>query len=88
MNKQRRKDLFKATVALMAAQEALDDAKAIVEQAHGEEEEYYETMPENFQFGDKGEVAQAAIDAMQEALDAFDEIDLGQVEDCINTATE
>lgn len=61
----------------------IDDAKSIIEEVKGEEEESYENMPEGMQNGEKGEKAQAAIDALDEAYSGLD-----SVSDYISTATE
>jgi hypothetical protein len=67
MNEARRKDIAKA-VGL------IEEAKSILEQARGDEYDYFDNMPESFQSGEKGERASEAADALQEAVDACDEI--------------
>jgi len=76
MNDERRKKLATAT-------RDLDNAKSVIEEVKGEEEESYENMPEGMQGGDKGEKAQAAIDALDEAINACD-----SALEYISTATE
>ena len=68
MNKQRRKDLDDAL-------KLISDARNIVENARDEEQEYFDNMPESFQFGDKGQDAEAAASNLDEAVNAFDEIE-------------
>lgn len=44
--------------------EALNDE---IQEVLGEEQDYYDNMPESFQSGDKGEVAQNAISNLESA---------------------
>lgn len=67
MNKDRRKGIAKA-------QTLIDEAKAILESAQSDEQDYYDNMPENMQSGDKGQKAGSRADALQEAVDACDEV--------------
>lgn len=57
----------------------LDDVVADIQSCYDEEEEYYDNMPENLQNSIRGEMAQQAIDALDNAMsniaDALDEID-------------
>lgn len=73
MNAQRRKQIeaLKTRIAeITAAAELLrDDVQNIID----EEQEYLDGMPESFQDGQKGEKAQAAIDALQYAYDEIDQ---------------
>jgi predicted metal-dependent hydrolase len=66
VNNQRRKDIAKAAALI-------EDAKSILEDALAEEQEYLDNMPESFQNGEKGELAQAAIDALDEAGQHLDD---------------
>jgi NifU-like protein involved in Fe-S cluster formation len=65
MNEERRKSLTRAL-------DLIEDARNIVDEIKGEEEEAFENLPESMQSGDKGEKAQAAIEALSEAYDALD----------------
>lgn len=76
MNAARRKEIAKAGALI-------DEAKQILEQAQTDEQEYYDNMPESLQGGEKGNAAEAAADALQEAVDACDE-----VVSCIERAVE
>ncbi len=76
MNAERRK-------ALEAVSAKLEDAKSELETLREEEEGYYDNMPESLQSGEKGEKAQAAMDAMQEAVDSIE-----SAVDNLNTAAE
>ncbi|WP_140427035.1 hypothetical protein [Ensifer aridi] len=44
--------------------------KCEIESLMSDEQDYYDNMPESFQNGEKGERAQSAIDALQEAYDS------------------
>jgi len=65
MNDERRKEITKA-------QALIDEAKGILENCESEEREYFDNMPENMQSGEKGQKAEAAADALQEAVDNLD----------------
>jgi len=68
MNADRRKTLTKAA-ALIA------EAKQLIEDVRDEEQDYFDSMPESLQGGDKGTKAEEAIDGLTEAADALDELD-------------
>jgi ribosome recycling factor len=67
MNNERRK-------MIAATGRMLEEAKADLETARDEEQDYYDNMPESFQGGDKGDTAQNSIDALEEAINAMDEV--------------
>lgn len=67
MNKQRRE-----AIANLSAQSS--ELQGEIDTLMGEEQDYYDNMPESLQGGEKGENAQAAIDSLQEAYDAVDTI--------------
>ncbi|MFK0338738.1 hypothetical protein ACIQT7_15835 [Agrobacterium deltaense] len=67
MNKERRKEIARAAAMI-------EEAKGILETCRDEEQEYYDNMPESFQDGDKGNAAQEAIDALEEAVSSLGEI--------------
>ena len=67
MNKQRRKELASLI-------DKLEDVKSKIETIKGEEEMAYDNMPESLQDGDKGQRMQDAIDALDYAIDGFDDI--------------
>ena len=66
MNKVRRKQ----TEDIIAR---LQDLMADIELLQEEEQEYYDNMPESFQYGEKGEKAEASIDAYEEAISNIEE---------------
>jgi hypothetical protein len=65
MNAQRRK-------ALAEIKDRLDDLATAVQGVLDDEQLALDNMPEALQSGDKGSNAQAAIDAMMEALDSIE----------------
>jgi hypothetical protein len=67
MNAERRKEIERAKTLI-------EEAKSILETAASDEREYYDNMPESLQSGDKGEKAIAAADALDEAVNAIDDI--------------
>ena len=82
MNNDRRKSLNGAIDRLKEAAQAIDwdrvkgileDAKSDIETIKDEEQEYYDNMPENMQGGEKGEKAQEAVQAMEDALSALED---------------
>lgn len=68
MNKERREKLQKAMVLV-------GDAKTIIEEVHEQEEEAFESMPENLQYSERGEAMQEAVNALDDAIAACEEID-------------
>lgn len=75
MNKERRKWIQEILTKLESVKKELSD---VLE----EEEEYFNTMPEGFQSGQRGEAAQTAINSLDSAVsqieDALDS--LGEIE--------
>jgi hypothetical protein len=74
MNNERRKLIAKIIDELGNIPGTLEDLSARVEEVRDAEQEYYDNMPEGLQAGDKGETAQAAIDALEAAYTAIGEI--------------
>ncbi len=72
MNKERRKRLNEIAVRTDAIIEKLASVSEDLQQIQAEEQDYYDMMPEPFQNGIKGLNAQAAIDALQDAIDNLD----------------
>ena len=66
MNTERRK-------IINAQLEKLQDVQCSIESIQSEEQEYYDTMLENFQNSEKGEAASAAAEALQNAVDQLSE---------------
>ena len=76
MNKDRRTRLANTVSELSGIHEFIEGLK-------DEEQEYFDAMPESFQGSDKGQDAEAAVDAMDSALTAIEE-----AKDYLDTAQE
>lgn len=69
MNAARRLEIGRGATLIAEAIEILTSAR-------DDEQDYLDNMPESLQGGEKGELAQAAIDALDEAIDALEGVDL------------
>lgn len=67
MNKERRSKIDDILSRLSAIEEEISELE-------GEEQDYFDNMPEGLQDGEKGDKAQAAIEALQDANSAVDEV--------------
>lgn len=67
MNRERRKEIAQALAMI-------DEAKTLLETCRDDEQEYFDNMPESFQSGEKGELAQTAIDLLDEAISGLEEV--------------
>ena len=67
MNKQRRK-------AIQQALDQIADLRTSIEEINEEEQESFDNLPESFQDSEKGETIQEAIDFLETATGAFDEV--------------
>lgn len=66
MNKQRRKRLGEAF-------DLVAQAKDILEEVKDEEQEAHDNLPENFQYGEKGEEMEGYIGMIEEAYNYLDD---------------
>lgn len=73
MNKQKRKRIGEAVTLI-------EQAKDIIEEVSGDEEETFENLPESLQYGERGEAMQTAVDNMQTAV--------GSLEEAVNSLEE
>lgn len=60
-------------VKLNKAQNALSEAKEIIEEIQGEEQEAFDNMPEGLQSSDKGQRAEEIISYLEDAANRCDE---------------
>lgn len=67
MNKERRKEID-------AVIQDLESAKERLESIRDEEQDYFDNMPESFQYAEKGEAAEEAINNLDYAIDQIDEV--------------
>ena len=89
MNKDRRKQID-AIIKRLESELAplIDEIKQDIENVRDDEQEYYDNMPENLQDGEKGERAQSAIDALENAISDVEDIDLENLISNLNEAQE
>ncbi len=73
MNKERRKALQDAVNLIEKIKDDIEEAKALIETARDEEQDYFDNMPEGFQHGEKGEAAQSAITELDGAISSLDD---------------
>ena len=73
MNADRRKSLDALIAEIEELKGKVEDVKSSLEGSMGEEQEYYDNMPESFQNCEKGERAQAAVSAMESADGSLDD---------------
>ena len=66
MNKARREKIN-------SVKEELANLSSVVEALRDEEQDYYDNMPENLQSSERAELSEAAIDALDTALDSMEE---------------
>lgn len=89
MNKERRKQIDGIIARIEQELSPLvDEIREAIEEVRDEEQEYFDNMPESLQGGDKGNLAEAAVDALEEAVGAFDDLDLEGLIGNLNTAQE
>lgn len=67
MNKARRKEIDSVI-------EVLEKAKEQLEVIRDDEQDYFDNMPESFQYAEKGEAAEEAISNLDYAIDQIDEV--------------
>lgn len=90
MNKDRRKAIGAIAVQLDKLRSMIEDLKSDAESLRDEERDYFDNMPESLQQGDRGQAAEAAADALDEAVSELENIDssIDTIIDNLNTASE
>lgn len=58
----------------------VDDAKSTVEELKDEMQNWYDSLPENLQNGDKADQIQSCIDELENLSGALDDLDFSSVE--------
>jgi len=66
MNNQRRKDLTEI-------QNKIEELKTLLESVRESESDSFDSMPESFQYGERGEKSQNAIDNLDYAISSLDD---------------
>jgi hypothetical protein len=84
MNKQRRKNINDVIKRLTAVQSEFDkselsDIKSDIEGIRDEEQDYFDNMPESLQGGEKGDAAQEAVNAMEDAIGYLEEVENDEI---------
>lgn len=94
MNNDRRKTIATLIKELSDVQDsacelqlAAEDLRDRIEAVRDEEQEYYDNMPESFQAGDKGAIAEEAIAVLETAFDQADEL-VNSLESAVDQAAE
>lgn len=87
MNNQRRKEISSIVSELQGLSAQFDELKERIEAVRDEEQEYFDNMPESFQQGDKGSMAEEAISNLDSAVDAF-EIDFDEIISSLENAAQ
>ena len=84
MNKSRRKEIGEAVKLITKARGLVEEANAaaaeaisMLETARDDEQEYKDNMPENMQDGDKGQMADSAIDNLENAVSSAETFNEG-----------
>lgn len=87
MNNERRKRLAQVIEKVTALSAVFDELRSEIEEIRDEEQEYLDNMPESLQSGERGENAQAAIDALEEALYPLEEFDADTIVSSLESAS-
>ena len=76
MNKVRRKELNRVIGRLNTLQDKNDlyNSINILENLRNEEQEYYDNIPENLQYGQRAEASEYALECLDEALELLNEL--------------
>lgn len=76
MNKERRKQLDVALETINEIQDRIEELQQMVEEIRDEEQEYLDNIPENLQSSERYEVAENALNCLEEAVDWFDNVEI------------
>ena len=87
MNNERRKSIRAIMSQMETLGSIIDSIRDELETLRDEESEYLDNMPEAFRDGERGERAQAAIDALEEVISTL-EIDVLDMTSTLETACE
>ncbi len=67
MNKRRRKEILDAKTLI-------EENLGVIREAIEEEEEYFDNMPENLQYSEKGDLTQEVIGVMEDTVDEIESL--------------
>ncbi len=90
MNNERRKEIDRWMERVNSLLSDLSEIRDSIESVRDEEQDYLNNLPENMADGERAEKAQAAIDALDEALSSLDdsETNLGEINTNLESAKE
>ena len=90
MNNERRKEIDRLMERVNSLLSDLSEIRDSIESVCDEEQGYLDNLPENMADGERAEKSQAAIDALDEALNSLDvsEMYLGEINTNLETAKE
>lgn len=88
MNKSRRNQISEQQVAVADLVTQAEAIKESLENIRDEEQDAYDNLPESIQNGERGEASQAAIEALDEAIAAMDDVIGADVEGALDRAAE
>ena len=90
MNSNRRKEIDRIMERIDSLIADISEIKDSIVAVCNEEQEALDNLPESMQEGERGERAQAAIDALEEALSGMEDAEsgLGDIKDNLETAKE
>lgn len=88
MNNARRKEITAIRARLEAVQAEFESIRDELESIKEAESEAFENMPESLQQSERGELAQAAVDALESAHGELDGVNLDDVLSYLDTASE
>lgn len=74
MNKTRRKNLQKLLDQIQPLEAVIEEMKYNVEALRDEEQEYLDAMPSGIGESERGEIANAAIEALEEAMNLMQQV--------------
>jgi hypothetical protein len=87
MNNERRKAIS-AVVKQLEQFPDLDELQNELETIRDDEQEVFDNMPESLQQGERGQASEAAISALQEAIDMLDGFSIEELTGHLETASE
>lgn len=83
MNRERRKNLKVILGQMDELTSKIEDIKEALQEVIDEEEEAYGNLPESIQESERGEQMLEYIDAMEEIVEALDELDMDDLHEKI-----
>jgi hypothetical protein len=87
MNNERRKAIA-AVVKQLEEFPDLDELQSDLQTIRDDEQEAFDNMPESLQQGERGQASEAAINALQEAIDMLDGFSIEELTGHLETASE